>query len=178
MLQEIKIAAQKAFDAVRTAHPAENIYYCSLVTTGDALQPCPCVCTDEGLNKVLEEYRQSDDQVEEEDLRWSEADSPYFAVGEEYFAKVKEMFLEGGDHRDLPADDFEEECSRRFKAMEGALKSLDREGYFGVGEERNKVVINVVAPGDEDEEDIVARAMRLNPQESLGVLKKDLLEDS
>lgn len=58
--------------------------------------------------------------------------------------------------------------------MEDALRDLDREGFFGTGSERFATVINVIAPWEEDEDIILARAAGLNPAQSLLKLRHDL----
>lgn len=160
--------------AVRSANPHEHFYYFALVTTGDALRPAPSACSLEGLQRSLARYRAKGSACEPAALRWSEADSPYHLHGDEHFGDVEALFLLGGDHRALPDLAYEEEVARRFQAMEDALRDLDREGFFGTGSQRFAIVINVVAPGEEDEDVILARAARLNPAESLVQLRHDL----
>lgn len=170
----IREAARHAFQAVRSANPHEHFYYFALVTTGDALRPGPSACSLEGLERVLARYRAKGSACGADALRWSEADSPHHLYGDGHFRDVEALFLRGGDHRALPEPAYEEEVARRFLAMEDALGDLDREGFFGAGAERFAIVINVVAPGEEDEDTIVARAARLNPAESLVQLRHDL----
>jgi len=170
----IREAARQAFQAVRSANPHEHFYYFALVTTGDALRPGPSSCSLEGLERALDRYRAKGSACGADVLRWSEADSPYHLYGDEHFRDVEALFLLGGDHRALPEPAYEEEVARRFQAMEDALRDLDREGFFGTETERFATVINVIAPGEEDEDVILARAARLNPTESLLQLRHDL----
>ena len=170
----IREAARQAFEAVRSANPHEHFYYFALVTTGDALRPGPCACSLEGLERALERYRAKGSAFGAEVLRWSEADSPYHLHGDEHFRHVEALLLRDGDHRALSEVAYEEEVARRLQAMEDALRDLDREGFFGTGSERFAVVINVIAPGEEDEDAILDRAARLNPAESLVQLRHDL----
>lgn len=162
-------AAEQAFSAVRDEHPLERFYYFALVTTADALRPGPSASSVEGLARIVDAQG-----CPAADLRWSEADSPYNLYGDEYFAEVEQLFLSVGEHRRWPPADYELEVRNRYAAMEGALHDLDRSGFFGVGPERFKVVINVVAPGAEWEDAILERASRLNPPESLRQLMEDL----
>jgi hypothetical protein len=169
---EIREAARRAFAAVRAAHPDEHFYYFALVTTEDALRPGPSASSLEGLRRACES--QDAGPCAPDVLRWSEADSPYNLFGDEHFKRVAELFLEGGDHRHLPDPQYEAEVATRFAAMEQALRDLDDEGFFGVGDDRAGVVINVVAPGDEGEEQILRRAEQLNPPASLSQIRVDL----
>lgn len=82
-----------------------------------------------------------------------------------------EFFIEASKYLDeraknLSIDElYDVEWNARIAAMEEALKHLDEEGFFGVGDKRAGVVINVeVAPPDCHEYE---RAMRLNPQSLL-----------
>ncbi len=53
----------------------------------------------------------------------------------------------------------------RVSSMEEAMKRLDQIGFFGTGDDRGNVVINVeIAPPDGNEYD---SALRLNPKSSL-----------
>lgn len=170
----VREAARLAFEAVRASRPDESFYYFALVTTGDGLRPGPSASSEEGLGRVLEGYRANGQDLAPAELRWSEADSPYDLFGDEFFGPVTEAFSGAGDHRGWPPEEYREEVGLRFAAMEGALRDLDQEGFFGRGPARAAVVINVVAPGDEDEAAILARAARLNPAEALAVLVQDL----
>jgi hypothetical protein len=174
----IREAARSAFSSVRAAHPKDHFYYFALVTTADALRPGPSASSQEGLAAVLEENSALGHEYDPADLRWSEADSPYNLEGDNFFADVDRLFLDGGDHRALPAGEFEAEVRKRYQAMEQALRDLDGEGFFGTPPERYQVVINIVAPGDEDEATILQRAARLNPPESLVPLRRDFSASS
>jgi hypothetical protein len=167
-------ASRQAFAAVREAYPGEDFYYFALVTTEDALRPGPSASSVQGLESVVARYRTEGHNVTPADLRWSEADSPYNLYGDEFFGEVQRLFSQGGDHRKLPEAEYEAEVARRFVAMEGALRALDEEGFFGSGRSRDRIVINVVAPGDEPEAVILDRATRLNPAASLSQLRRDL----
>ena len=127
-----------------------------------------------GTIKTDDRYRAKGSACGADLLRWSEAGSPYHLYGDEHFRDVEALFLLGGDHRALPEPAYKAEVAARFQAMEDALHDLDREGFFGDGPERFAVVINVVAPGEEDEDVIQARAARLNPAQSLVQLRHDL----
>lgn len=170
---EIREASRRAFSALRQACPCDDFYYYALVTTEDALRPGPSASSTQGLESVLKNYRDRGIACEPADLRWSEADSPYDLFGDEHFAEVERLFLASGEHRNLPQDEYEAEIARRFAAMEGALRELDAEGFFGTGAARERVLINVVAPGDECEAAIIERAARLNPPACLVQLRQD-----
>ncbi|QRY81241.1 DUF4303 domain-containing protein [Pseudomonas sp. PDNC002] len=170
----IREAARLAFSLVRADHAHQRFYYFALVTTAKAACPVPCACSVEGLISTLTEYRQNGYYYDVEDLRWSVVDSPYFLYGDEYFEGVREMFDMPGHGATRPNNMRGKDIALRLTAMEGALHDLDREGFFGKGEDREKVVINVVMTEGEQDRIMFARAGNLNPAKSLGVMQHDL----
>jgi len=168
----VREAARKAFSELRRTYPSDDFYYFVLWTTDVVHPPAPCACSKQGLEKTIAQYSQDNDEVSAEELRWSEADSPYDGFGLEYFDEVKKLF----NQLDDPYDRSIEENDRIFEAIIQAMADLDREGFFGIGVERDKIVINVTMPGDESEEDVIERAKMLNPSSALVVYEKDLLE--
>ena len=52
-------------------------------------------------------------------------------------------------------------------------KKIDAEGLFGSGEERKQVVVNLLM-GDQSDEDRLEFAERVNPPESVEMLRQDL----
>ena len=127
---------------------------------------------DEGLHPYIsawsyEAYEKSviENQINEEDKtwwKWDYADSPYAVYGyDEFFFEVNKLLDERT--KKLSVDDlYDIEWDIRISSMEEVLRRLDKEGFFGVGEIRKDVIINVeVAPPDSNEYE---RAIRLNPQ--------------
>jgi hypothetical protein len=169
MTDAIAEAAKLAFSAVRNDFPNDRFYYFCLATTGDALRPAPCASSIEGLQRAL---TMQPSPCEVSDLRWSEADSPFWCYGDHFFEQVEAIFLEE-DIRTLPDEEYSARVEERFLCMEQALSKLDAEGFFGIDDDRRHVVVNVVAPGEESEDDIFRRALRLNPAESLWQMAKD-----
>ena len=99
--------------------------------------------------------------------KWDSADSPYAVYGyDEFFGEVSELL-------DKRADGLSDEelygieWAVRIDSLEEAMKRLDSLGLFGIGKERERVVINVEqAPPDEDGSEY-NRALRLNPSSDL-----------
>ena len=87
----IQKAAKKAFTQLFQEHN-ENFYYCSLITTGEGLCPIISAWSEEALDKAVEGLE--DIEEAKYDLKWSYAESTYFAYGEEYFQDVKKVFSE------------------------------------------------------------------------------------
>ncbi len=100
-----------------------------------------------------------------QEIKWSYAHFPYYAYGEKHFELVRKLFDDLGplnfrsDTSSASSFDF------RIEAMVAAMKCLDAEGVFGIGEGRDKIFINVeVFPPDSSN---VERALRLNPAEAM-----------
>ena len=149
----------------------ENFYYCSLVTDEEGNCPVISAWSEEALERVLEEEIEPDEDIETVRLeyKWSYADSPYYAYGEEFFEELEELFDDRME--DLDDEQIEEEIDLRIEAMERVMAVLDQEGLFGIGDDRMKIVINaeIMPPVYENTE----RAIRLNPKDAL----KEWLEE-
>ena len=138
-------------------------YYVVLTTSGEASPPSFSAWSVEALMREVAEHR---DEVDELDLKWSYGDSPYFCYHQENFSELKTLFLRRPRMNTSMTDsEWNTEYELRFRALECALKELDDEGLFGVGEERRRIVINVeVMPPDRTNTE---RAKRLNPPDCL-----------
>lgn len=89
-------------------------------------------------------------------MKWSYADSPYYAFGDNYFENVKRLFYDRENIHKLD----EEEFKLRLQAMEEAMKRLDAKGIFALNQPRNKVYINVELMSPDSSN--TKRALRLN----------------
>lgn len=161
LIEVLKKAFQNAVTSLRAQYN-ENFYYFAFVF-------------DEGLHPYIsawsyEAYEKSviENQINEEDKiwwKWDYADSPYAVYGyDKFFLEASKLLDERADK--LSADDlYDIEWNVRISSMEEVLRRLDEDGFFGVGEIRKNVIINVeVAPPDCNE---YKRAIRLNPQTTL-----------
>mgnify|MGYP005754951161 CR=1 FL=1 len=167
----IQKAAKKAFTQLFQEHN-ENFYYCSLITTGEGL--CPIISA--WSEEALEEAVKDSEDVEEAkyDLKWSYAESPYFAYGEEYFQDVKKIFSER--MKQCTTDnEKDKEVLLRINSMEKVMHNLDIEGIFGQGEKRLGIVINAeFMPPDYTNTE---RAIRLNPKDALKQWLDEMAEE-
>ena len=171
LVEIMQIATERAISKLFKEHD-ENFYYCSLITTGEGLCPIISAWSVETLDKVASE----NDDVEEAKyyLKWSYAETPYFAYGEEFFYDVKNVFIER-----MKKLKTEEERSKevqvRINSMEKVMHNLDVKGIFGRGTQRNNIVINAeFMPPDYTNTE---RALRLNPHEALREWLEDVAED-
>ncbi|MFI6289080.1 DUF4303 domain-containing protein [Streptomyces sp. NPDC051018] len=167
----VREASRRAWTAPRRARPAESFSSYGLWPAGVLHRPAPTACSSEGPARVSADYAGRGAGAGADDLRWSGADSPYDLFGDEHFAAAAALFADLGDPYERP----EEVNGALLRALVGALADLDREGFFGTGSERHRVVVNVPLPGDEDEESMVARARGLNPVPARRRYEKDLL---
>lgn len=132
----------------------EHYYYVTLTTDGGANTPCISAWSYEAL------HRSSNDEQEQEEIKWSYADSPYCCWKQEEFEKVKALLLSRENIWDLDSEAFDTEYNLRFEAMEAAMKRLDQEGMFDVNQERADVIVLVeVMPPDYTNTE---RAYRMN----------------
>ncbi|MEV5828662.1 DUF4303 domain-containing protein [Spirillospora sp. NPDC052242] len=164
-------AARAAFAQAREAHPGET-FYCYGLFTGPLYEyVLPTCSSEEGLRAVARVYAGEFGRMVGEhaaELRWSPADSPHHMLGEHHFAGVQEL-LEGRGGGD--ADDAEVEARR--EACFRALARLDDEGFFGRGDERDRVVVTVLQ-GDQSDRSRLENARRLNPAAAVARLAADL----
>ena len=167
----IQTATKNVLDKLFEEHH-EKFYYCSLITTGEALCPVISAWSYEALESVANE----EDDVEEAKyyLKWSYAETPYFAYGQEYFEDVNRVFIERMN-RINSEDDMEREVQIRINSMEKAMQNLDADGMFGKGEERLGIVINAeFMPPDYTNTE---RAIRLNPAAALVEWLEEIAEE-
>lgn len=155
-------AARLAFKSLFRNHQ-ERFYYCTLVTTDSAYSPYISAMSWDALERLAAAEENPDEAREM--LKWSYADSPYCIYGEEYFSEVVEQFHQLPDIHQLERVSFHKECEERLECMEAAMKQLDSEGLFGVGQAREQVVVlaEVMPPDYTNTE----RARRLNPHKAL-----------
>jgi len=159
----IVVAARSAFRSLFSLHHG-NYYYCSLITTGEAHSPVVTAWSWEALENATRGAENINEALFM--TKWSYADSPYFAYGENFFAPVKELFrARPRISASMSDDEWSHEFQLRLDAMEFAMTKLDREGMFGLGEDRNRIVVLVeVMPPDASNTE---RAIRLNPPGAL-----------
>lgn len=161
IVNALQSAFEKAVYSMRKEHNEKFYYYAFIFDEG--LRPYISAWSYEAYEKSV-----IDNKIDDEDKcwwKWDYADSPYAVYGyDEFFIEVASIM----DEREskLSEDEiYDTEWNIRIDSMEEALKRLDKAGFFGIGESRKKVIINVeVAPPDCKEYD---RAIRLNPKSPL-----------
>ena len=166
----IQDATRKALKELFNEHK-EKFYYCSLITTGEGLCPIISVWSQEALARTAKQEK--DVEKAKYYLKWSYAETPYFAYGEEYFEDVNNVFLER--MRKLRTEEERDnEIQLRINSMEKVMHNLDMDGMFGQGKERLGIVINAeVMPPDFTNTE---RVLRLNPREALDEWLEEIAE--
>lgn len=154
-------SAGDAFSSLKENHKEQFYYFAFIFDEG--MHPYISAWSYEALEKSM-----MDNKITEEDKgwwKWDYSDSPYVVYGyDEFFYEVSELLDQRADK--LSDDElYDVEWEIRIASMEEAMKRLDQSGMFGIGDERENVVINVeIAPPDYSEYN---RALRLNAASSL-----------
>ena len=169
-----------AFRRIREARPDDTFYSFALFTSGEFAYVATTAASYEGLAEAASSYQAMESYKDQslEDLRrelkWSPEDSPLHESCGELLEAVQPMMDEVVSEFDACSDDeFDAFVDTVLGVFERALRRIDAEGVFGTGEERKKVVVNLLM-GDESDEERLAFARRLNPPEAIQELKKDL----
>lgn len=156
-------AAEKAF--CKLFGNGEHYYYCVLLTTGEALPPCISAWSEEALERLVAQGAIPEDEIQY--YKYSFADSPYYAFGdEEYFQQVKQLFEERDPLMDYNNEEqWEKEYNFRLAVIVYAMKKLDEAGIFALNQPRAQVYINVelMPPDDTD----IQRALSFNNLEHI-----------
>lgn len=144
LADSIADAAKKAFLTI--FENKERYYYCALVTTGNGDCPIVSAWSWEALQKECRGGTHSEIQA----LKWSYADSPYCAVGQQNFKDVETLLSDRPSIDDLDDQEWEQEFSARLEAMVSAMEKLDQEGLFALNQPREDVLVIVdpMPPGD------------------------------
>jgi hypothetical protein len=169
------------FRRLRDAHPKDDFYCFAFYTNGEMNYVGVTASTYQGLDKVAQEYKKKPRYMAMTmedlrlDLKWSPCDSPLHGNAEnDLTALDSSMQAVAADlYRRFDLKSFKEFETQVRDCFANALKKIDGEGIFGRGEERKKVVANLLM-GDQSDEDRIGFAARVNPSESVKMLKQDL----
>lgn len=161
LVDVLQTAFQNAVISLREEHD-ENFYYFAFIFD-EGLRPYISAWSYEAYEKsVAEEQIGEDEKVW---WKWNYSDSPYAVYGYDEFFSEADKLLNERESKLSEDELYDVEWDKRIASMEEALKRLDSLKFFGTGEVRKNVVINVeIAPPDCSEYE---RALRLNPQSPL-----------
>lgn len=167
---------RRVFSEVRQRHQGESFYCMGLFTCGLFSYLAPTAMTEEGLEIVARRYKAEPYYAEESleslrhSLRWSPCDSPLHLEGEEHFQEVNDVMEEiTWTLRQIDFergwDEFDEFVGRLHTLLVDVLSTVDGEGVFGVGSEREKLFVSMLM-GDQDDS-ILRIGRRLNPPRTI-----------
>jgi predicted DNA-binding WGR domain protein len=143
---EIYEGARKAFTAAREAHKDDNVNLYALYSDSDAM--------------TIVSIAGSTASLEDETCRWCPEEWSY-NEGDEFLDIAYRLILT--QHQDLPSEiDIEKFRAGVFEAAVSALERLDKEGFFGSGEQREECVILFEVSDDDLDEKQLAIVKRLN----------------
>jgi len=132
-------ATREAVTALFRENAGQHFYYLSLITPGEGHAPFLSAWSREALASAA-----GGDAESVRLLKWSYADSPFYAYREELFDEVARLFAARPSMNSATSDDeWFAEVAWRVQGMERAVAQLDAEGLFGRGEERYAIVVNV-----------------------------------
>ena len=173
------------FRRIRDGHPKDTFYCFAFYTNGEFNYVALTASTLEGLDKVAQDYKKKPPykamSIEDLrlDLKWSPCDSPLHGAAEDVLTVLDPLMQAVSAELDRRFDlndegkSFDEFVAQVRACFANALKRIDAEGVFGRGEDRRKVVVNLLM-GDQSDEDRIGFAERVNPAASAKMLKEDL----
>jgi hypothetical protein len=172
-----------AWIKIHGEHAQDQLYGFGVFTTDSASYLTVTAFSERGLDAAVARYlaskrgQGSDPALQRQALRWSSADSPLHAVGSTLLPRsdkiANDLDFEGRDldeldnDEDAEDDDFDDELpdpevEEVFQVAVQVLRELDREGLFGVGAERERLVLGLWK-GDQSNLERHAYAKALNP---------------
>jgi hypothetical protein len=158
--QEIASAARQAFTEIRNDHPSERFYAFALYTDDSAMTVEPAANSEEALESTAEDYDESPDTGW---LRWGTAEWAYESEGGDHFNDVYDALNVENRYDKKDPKAFGAFKQNLFETMILALKSLDDEGFFGTGKDREAVTLFCSVSDSDDAEDLEDQsAKRLN----------------
>jgi hypothetical protein len=169
------------FKRIREAHPKDRFYCFAFYTSGEFSFVALTASTDEGLDRVAQEYKKNPRYSAmsiadlKTDLKWSPDDSPLHGAAEDVLTALEPLLAGTTAELRRRSDEksYYEFAAQLRACFANALTRIDAEGVFGSGEERKKVVVNLLM-GDQSYEDRIEFAERVNPPESVNMLRQDL----
>jgi hypothetical protein len=172
LVDAMRADARAAWDYLRAKYPSESFYAFGFHTSDIGSYFGLFASGEEGLTQAAAQYGvgTEDSRLEKKraDLRWSIDDSPYCKEIAGLNQRTEAELARRPDPDTLDNVPLAREIRARMNAAVAALKSLDSEGLFGVGEARCKITIFI-----EREHDLVPEyARKLNPPEVYAAFEK------
>jgi hypothetical protein len=177
----LRVELRAAWTKIRADHAQERLYGFGAYTTDSASYLMVTAFSESGLESQVAKYlasergKGSDPVLQRQTLRWSPCDSPLHQEGSDLLPKsdkiVDALNLEGdpdGEDFDEDDDDFDEgdepdpAIAEVIAIAVQVLQEMDKEGLFGAGAERERLVL-CVWKGDQSNMERYEFAKALNP---------------
>jgi hypothetical protein len=165
-LPRLVVGLRRAWQQVRRERPDETFCTFGIETDSDITDLNPLCNTEE-------EYRAKGGRSEATPDKWlgcENEDSELYRAGNTHTAalakEVNRYVFE--DHSKDPPDAFRDRKKRLLRLFEKALVQLDREGFFGTGTDRARVLLKIefVDPSKAEWQHMLKVIKRINPPES------------
>ncbi|WP_439587753.1 DUF4303 domain-containing protein [Hydrogenophaga sp.] len=158
------VETQQAWRHLKNKHQDENFYAFGLYTTDAASYLTITASTEQGLMTVVEDYVASSAKSQESQLlalRWSPCDSPLHEEGDGLLSESQAVRDLGPEPYECTEEESDAAVEAVFRAFTAVIQKLDSEGEFGVGEQREKLILGIWW-GDQSDEDRLALACPMN----------------
>ncbi|WP_174915967.1 DUF4303 domain-containing protein [Burkholderia lata] len=146
LIAHIAQATTSVFSALKNEHPDEDFYAFALYTDNSAMSVVAAGNSEQALEEVL---KNADERSPEQDAyyRWASSEWLYEAFHGSEFKGVSKTVRESADRSNF----------RKFKvdvhaAMIEALRTVDVDGLFGTGLDREKIIVFVTITDDDNAE--------------------------
>ena len=144
----IQDTARMVFKNLLETHQGEQFYVFALYTDDSLASMYAAANSEEGYQRQLDENKKvwgalgtelgtADLQI----LRWAIVEWAYDFVGKEHFQGVDNMLSQVSQNKFEISDELQIRKAQILNIMIVALRNLDQEGLFGIGENRRKVTI-------------------------------------
>lgn len=159
-------AFREAFTDLIAAN-ADQTFYTFAIWTDDSLQFLDAAAnTEEGLVATVQNYNAEvdpkyDTTSTRNSMRWAYGDWKFFPVDDETEGYLAEINAVVHDNFDANEEVFEKHIGPLWEALLDGFARLEKDGFFGTGEERTRYTILLV--GDLPDELINSWATALNP---------------
>lgn len=173
----LRSAAEDFLKRVSKKHPNETRYGFLFETSCEGFSAHGAVGTEEGLTRFASQYVKEEggdlDEVRQE-FRWGSTEDAWYQQPDAAFEAVNELLGQAEEQELYETYDgtLEELCIE-------ALKEMDADGVFGIGTDREKIVLGVCyIGGDNSAKEFLGWAKQVNPSKVYRRLRKEYLSES
>ena len=158
----LESACREFWRAMQDEYPTETFCLFGLETDSDFVIVNGLVDTEEAVDRDQRKRKKVDSYIARVSL---DSDSEFYGKAEPY---LNELSLELNSVNEQEESDREttKRIKQTKKILESTLKSLDNEGLFGTGKEREKIIllVSIIDADDGEWKTMISIAKRLNPR--------------